>query len=743
MKTLNTYICGPTDTQNEMERVRNTVDRLNGSLSQQVRITLDVHCWIFEESGFDTQNKIFNKISAADLVIFIFSRRLGLLTPIEFQVALKGLFQRGQPSIKVWFKYVPDDFNIDPGQEYKRLLDFKTSLGELPPHGLLYHTFQSDDPVAESFVDNTRLATLETLVFQEFTPFLLKKAGFIESIITDKMDFQLQETISREMISNHWAERAHRPDIGAIMSSRYQMDKLKQASDQLVNFTLQKVNKYISEKKVVELGSGIGRFTMHLYKQSKHLTTVDMSPEMTMRAKKLLGKEWENIVHFDSFVEDLPELGNDYDCVFSCLFFIHIINESDLRQAARKIKACANIIIIFEHTDPSMQEKVSNFTRLWPRSKYEELFCDEFEEIESYDYNYLGDDLELIVFKRRAVQKELQQKTAEILKHALRRKDADASITDSWGEWYHLSHISDLTIPYEQLLGSFEKGAYEFLHNQTNVVQYPNLRYKLPEDIRRDQDKLTKKIVQAIVKKGDYIPVNEMKSRVDKIQVREVDPISSLPAQIKIHLRPVNYFDYLIVKDRLNDPNIDLRKSLTAFKPTSLNVLENLKTSNIGGCGVFILTRDNNIILSLRQMVAEYPGVISYSASGSMSWYYPGTTDIEANPFLTIMRETYEELGIQIEVEDLRLFAVGIDIKAFFVQFSFYVRTNMSTSEILAAWQGSHARYEITPFAIPLMPKKIAEIIQSYGMEPSAAAALIQLASKLFGKNSFKQHLQD
>lgn len=741
MQALKVYLCGPEDVQQDMDRVRDTVARLNGSLSHLVGVTLDVHCWKLEESGLDAQTRIFGAIAAADLVIFLFSRRLGRLTPREFDTALKNFFKRDRPVQKVWFRYVPLEFERDPSPEYKRLLDFKISLSELPPHGLVYHTYQSNDRIATPFSENTRLPSLETLVFQEFLPFLLRSTRLFDQVIMDEKRLPTREGITQGMITNHWKQRAQRPGVAAVMSSRYKEEQLQQASEELVKFVLKKTKHYVSDKSVIEFGSGTGRFTLHLSNLAKKLTVVDMCPQMTARARELMGEAWDQIQYIESFVEDLPKQDYVYDCAFSCLLFAHILDENNLRCAVDNVKASANTVILCEHIDETKQDEVSNFTRIWPRSTYQKLFGNDFEELEAYKYNYLGDNLQLMIFRRRSSQDELYQKAFGVLKHAQRR--GEASFPSAWKEWYHLFQFANLIIPYEHLLGSYAPDAYEFSQKQVAIYRDSDLAYDLPEDISADEEEqLMREVEQAIVRKKDYQPKEEVKARIDKIEVREIDPIGTLPKRMDIHLRPVRYFHYLIVKKKLNEAFGEFRKKYTAYQPTPLSRIEGLRTTNIGGCGIFLLTRDNYVILSRREKVTEYPGVVSYSASGNMPWHYPKTDNFEADPFLTIFRETYEELGVRLDSEQLRLFAVGTDVTSFFIQFSFYARIPVTASEVMTLWQDAQAIYEQVPFAIPITPDRLSEIVARYSMEPAAAATLIQLSCKIFGYPTFEKNLK-
>lgn len=742
MGRLQLFLLGPQDTWTDMDVVRNEVGRINGCSSHLTNVTIDVDYWQLKESGIYAQKRIYRELEQADLAVFLFHKRCGETTRREFDAALSKFQETGSPEIKVWLKYVPDEYAKDPGSEYLELIQFKNSLRTIPPDGLIYSVYKSDAPTAIPFKSNDAHPLLETLCWQELVPFLLRKRGLFKAVLADTARIPDRKSITRDMIRLHWKERASRIGLGPVISTRYGTDKLilENTSDQLVAFVLDKTRQYVINKRVIELGSGIGRFTLPLLDNARSLTTVDMSPDMTEIPKKRLGPRWNELTHLQLFVEDLPVFDNPFDCAFSCLLFVHVVTQENLRQSTQRIKQTAQTVILCEHTDLTAERNSSNFTRIWPRATCERLFSPEFREIASHGHNYFGDKLDLLVFQRiepvtiPVHPERFIDRTTRVLIGALPR---DSSYPPKlWQEWYTPFNSAGLWLSYESLLGSEDPPGWEFNRDKISICIHQDDEYKLPMEVRCREDRLTKIVVEEIENRGDFKPVNESKARVQQIIPRDIDPIDSVPRMLEIHLRPMTYYHYLVMKKVINDPTDSSREKYSAHRLLSLETIGDLVTTNIGGCGIFCLTLDGYIILSLRKMVAEHPAVVSYSASGSMNWWYPGCKDTrEANPFLTVMREGHEELGMPIDIERVMLFAIGVDLTGMFVQFSFYVNVGLEAEEILHHWKNATSKFEQIPIAVPFLPEEVSRLVVNYAMEPSAAATLIQLSERRFGRS--------
>lgn len=533
-------------------------------------------------------------------------------------------------------------------------------------------------------------------------------------------------------VKEEWDRRSklEYPEI----SSRYNAEEFKRASEEFVKFVLNRVGYYATNKSVVEFGCGSGRFTAPLLKLSKSVTAVDASRSMIHKNKKATG---DKAIYKASFVEDFnPQ--NKFNFSFSCLLLIHILDEEGLYKAINNMKNCADVVVICEHTDINAQKKVSDYTKIWPVSLYRDMFKDDFKEIACYRYDFLGDIFELLVFKKIMKNDGLCKDANAILSQVLPK--TRLRYPKAWYDLYSLYEFGGMSVPYIRLIGSYLQFDSEFIDEQV-MLNYINDEYRLPDNLARDEKQCIQKIL-ASDKYQKFLPVNQVKTRIDNIDCSQFDPSTNNPLTLLLDLKRVTYFNYLIVKEKLKE-SIDLRRDLTGRKPISITDIKKLKTTNIGGCGVFLITSDNYIILTRREKVTEYSGFVGYSASGAMTWETVAMNKYRADPFHTMIKETQKEVGINLDTKWLRIFAVGIDVQAFFIQFSFCAHVDMRADQILRTWQNAIEHYEQIPFAVPIDPDALSEIIVTYPMEPSAKATLIQLSCKLFGKENFENLIKN
>lgn len=168
----------------------------------------------------------------------------------------------------------------------------------------------------------------------------------------------------------------------------------------------------------------------------------------------------------------------------------------------------------------------------------------------------------------------------------------------------------------------------------------------------------------------------------------------------------------------------------------------------MSGCGVWIVSFDNYLILSMRSAgVYELPNKLGYSAAGSCDFNDNEILEArrrglsipvsnngkEANPFFTASRELFEETGIQILPENLNLISFGLDFERYLQQFSFYAKSEHTASEILDIVKGATTNYEGKLFPIPFTKGSISTLIDNFYIEPGALVSLQNISKKHFG----------
>jgi TIR domain-containing protein/methyltransferase family protein len=195
----------------------------------------------------------------------------------------------------------------------------------------------------------------------------------------------------------------------------------------------------------------------------------------------------------------------------------------------------------------------------------------------------------------------------------------------------------------------------------------------------------------------------------------------------------IEYLDYLLSGEYLDAPlpNDPTRTFRDKYAPRlDLNDLSNATLTNICGVGIFLITRDDKIIVSRHShSVNVYSNTWTYSASGTMDW------SDNIHPFTEMARECREELGHRIKLDNMYLFGFGVDAAKLYYQFSFFERTGLSAEDVIAKAIMARDYYiemqEVV--AIPFELESVIEMLRTNPWEPAAAAGLLTLCAKRFG----------
>ncbi len=203
--------------------------------------------------------------------------------------------------------------------------------------------------------------------------------------------------------------------------------------------------------------------------------------------------------------------------------------------------------------------------------------------------------------------------------------------------------------------------------------------------------------------------------------------------QLSFGFSKIWYSDYVLSGELLDAPlpNDPARTYRDKYAPSlDLHDFGRSSLTNICGVGVFLITRDNRILVSKHsRSVQVYADTFSYSASGTMDW------KPDVHPFDEVARECREEIGHRVNLEDMRLIGFGLDTKKLYFQFSFSEHAGLSSDEILSAARHArdfHAEMEDL-VAVPFELSEIVPLIKSRRWEPAAAASMLTLCVKRFG----------
>jgi SAM-dependent methyltransferase len=283
--------------------------------------------------------------------------------------------------------------------------------------------------------------------------------------------------------------------------------------------------------------------------------------------------------------------------------------------------------------------------------------------------------------------------------------------------------IAGMPIPYIVLIGGWDEGANEYEFGCLKAERNDYL-YTLPKEFE-------------VFEYPNVPRGQEPKCRLHKYDI--VITASNTPNHLLFEFSKVEYLDYLKSGEHLNDkiPGHSGESYRDRFAPVhGIDHFSNWKLTNITGVGVFIITRDDKIVISKHSKnVQVYSDVWSYSASGTMSW------DSSVNPFQEIIRECHEEIAHKLMTENLVLFGFGIDAEKLYFQFSFFEKTGCLSSEILdrVYTAPDYAAEMVKVEAISFDVDTIVNHIRISNWEPAAAASLLSLCAKRFGRETVER----
>lgn len=180
------------------------------------------------------------------------------------------------------------------------------------------------------------------------------------------------------------------------------------------------------------------------------------------------------------------------------------------------------------------------------------------------------------------------------------------------------------------------------------------------------------------------------------------------------------------------------REYLDVVKSHRVNMAINGKPWAMCGCGAWIVTKDDMLIVSHRTNVMEEIGKLGYSSAGGCDQYLYTNKGERinqyTNPFEIIMQETIKEVGLKrehVSADKFRLVSLGLDLSRCLVQFSFFLRIDIHASDVLNCFNlEAQSSQEQEIFFVPFRSEPIHFLISSYEMESGAAFSLLRCLSK-------------
>ena len=138
-KILRTFLASPGDLQDERKAIRDVVDEFNESWADNLGYQIELLGWEDTVAGFGRPQELINQdVDRCDLFIGLIWKRWG--TPPDkdgkFSSGFQEEFERsmarrehsGSPEIALFFKEISDEFMEDPGEDLKRVLEFRKKI---------------------------------------------------------------------------------------------------------------------------------------------------------------------------------------------------------------------------------------------------------------------------------------------------------------------------------------------------------------------------------------------------------------------------------------------------------------------------------------------------------------------------------------------------------------------------------------------------------------------------------------
>lgn len=185
----------------------------------------------------------------------------------------------------------------------------------------------------------------------------------------------------------------------------------------------------------------------------------------------------------------------------------------------------------------------------------------------------------------------------------------------------------------------------------------------------------------------------------------------------------------------------------------SKNITPALLGNELAAVATFIIEENHKkfLLLTMRgSKVHTYPNSMSTSVSGAMGgeekWLdfikEESNQDSIPSPIETIIREGYEELGIQINKDELTIDALSLQMEDMQLNFLISGILTHDRETIRKSIVNAEDKYEIEgeePLFVPFKLKEIVPLLVYLEWSPTSAASVILTLEKHFGKLTVKK----
>jgi len=127
------------------------------------------------------------------------------------------------------------------------------------------------------------------------------------------------------------------PGVRAVMGQRFTPEECELAAPQLTRNVFERLGTAFHNKHVLEIGTGIGRFTPGLAERTTSLIGIDLSKNMLDRAKTAVTGR-ENVRLLQGNATRLPLKDNTVNGIFEFAVLVHLVSEYEFQQAISEAK---------------------------------------------------------------------------------------------------------------------------------------------------------------------------------------------------------------------------------------------------------------------------------------------------------------------------------------------------------------------------------------------------------------------
>ena len=151
-RVLHAFLASPGDLEEERKAIRDVVDEFNRLWADDLGYQVDLVGWEETVAGYGRPQHLINQdVDRCDLFIGMIWKRWGTPPDSEgnFSSGFEEEFQRsmdrrertGRPQVSLFFKEIPEEFMTDPGDDLKRVLQFKETV--MAERKILFQNFST------------------------------------------------------------------------------------------------------------------------------------------------------------------------------------------------------------------------------------------------------------------------------------------------------------------------------------------------------------------------------------------------------------------------------------------------------------------------------------------------------------------------------------------------------------------------------------------------------------------------